>query len=159
MPPKLWGFLYSPETFPRKNKMADFGISLDKEKALREKLARLGIREQDIVESFIRSRGPGGQNVNKSSTCVYLKHIPTGIEVKCQKERSQALNRYLARKILASKVEVILLGELSEERQRVEKLRRQKRRRSRRAKLKILEAKRRHSQKKSLRSPVFLNQD
>lgn len=140
------------KTFPRKNKMADFGISSDKGKALREKMARLGIREQDIIESFIRSRGPGGQNVNKSSTCVYLKHIPTSIEVKCQKERSQSLNRYLARKILASKVEVIVLGELSEERQRVEKLRRQKRRRSRRAKLKILEAKRRHSQKKAFRS-------
>lgn len=134
--------------------MADFGISLDKGKALREKMARLGIREQDIIESFIRSRGPGGQNVNKSSTCVYLKHIPTGIEVKCQKERSQALNRYLARKILASKVEVILLGELSEERQRIEKLRRQKRRRSKAAKLRILEAKRKRAQKKSLRAPV-----
>jgi peptide chain release factor len=150
--PKLWGFLYPPETFPRENKMADFGISLDKEKALREKMACLRIREQDIIESFIRSRGHGGQNVNKSSTCVYLKHIPTGIEVKCQKERSQSLNRYLARRILVSKIEALVLGELSEERQRIEKLRRQKRRRSRKAKLKILEAKRRHSQKKALRS-------
>ena len=149
--PKLWGFCILPHRTRAKNKMADFGISLDKEKALREKMARLRIREQDITESFIRSRGPGGQNVNKSSTCVYLKHIPTGIEVKCQKERSQALNRYLARRLLVSKIETLVLGELSEERQRIEKLRRQKRRRSKKAKLKILEAKRRHSQKKSLR--------
>ena len=78
-------------------------------------MARLGIREQDIVESFIRSKGPGGQNVNKTSTCVYLKHIPTGIEVKCQKERMQVLNRYIARKILVSKIESLVLGKLSEE--------------------------------------------
>lgn len=134
--------------------MVDFGISLDKEKALREKMFRLGVREQDILERFIRSKGPGGQNVNKTSTCVYLKHIPTGVEVKCQKERTQVLNRYIARKILVSKIETIVLGELSEERQRIEKLRRQKRRRSRKAKLKILEAKRRHARKKSLRAPM-----
>lgn len=134
--------------------MADFGVSFEKDKALRAKMARLGIREQDIIESFIRSKGPGGQNVNKTSTCVYLKHIPTGVEVKCQKERAQALNRYLARKILVSKIETIVLGELSEERQRIEKLRRKKRRRSRKAKLKILEAKRRHAQKKSLRATL-----
>lgn len=134
--------------------MADFGISLDKEKALREKMARLGIREQDILERFIRSKGPGGQNVNKTSTCVYLKHIPTGVEVKCQKERAQALNRYIARKLLVSKIETLILGELSEERQRIEKLRRKKRRRSRKAKLNLLEAKRRHARKKALRAPV-----
>lgn len=134
--------------------MSDFGISLEKEKALREKMVRLGVREQDIVESFIRSKGPGGQNVNKTSTCVYLKHIPTGIEVKCQKERSQVLNRYLARKILVNKIENLVLGKLSEERQRIEKLRRQKRKRSKRAKLKVLEAKRRQGEKKSLRASV-----
>ena len=131
--------------------MSDFGISLEKEKSLREKMARLGIREQDIVESFIRSKGPGGQNVNKTSTCVRLKHIPTSIEVKCQKERTQVLNRYLARKILVNKIENLVLGKLSEEQQRIEKLRRQKRRRSRKAKLKMLEVKRRHSEKKRLR--------
>lgn len=134
--------------------MADFGISSDKEKALRERMFRLGIREQDIAESFIRSRGPGGQNVNKSSTCVYLKHIPTGIEVKCQKERSQAINRCLARRLLVSKIEALVLGELSQARQRIEKIRRQKRRRSRKAKLKMLEVKRRQAQKKALRATV-----
>jgi protein subunit release factor B len=133
--------------------MADFGVSFDRERVVRQKLTSLGIREQDIVESFIRASGPGGQNVNKASTCVYLKHIPTGIEVKCQKERSQALNRYLARKILANKIETISLGELSKERRRVEKLRRQKRPRSKAAKLRMLEAKRKRAQKKSFRSP------
>ncbi len=134
--------------------MSDFGISLEKEKALWEKMARLGIREQDIVESFIRSKGPGGQNVNKTSTCVYLKHLPTGIEVKCQKERSQVLNRYLARKILTNKIETMVMGRESSERQRIEKIRRQKRRRSRKAKLKVLEAKRRQGEKKAFRAPV-----
>lgn len=134
--------------------MSDFGVSLEKEKALREKMARLNIRKEDIVESFIRAKGPGGQNVNKTSTCVYLKHIPTGIEVKCQKERSQILNRYIARKILTNKIETLVLGKLSEERQRIEKIRRQKRRRSRKAKLKMLEAKRRQGEKKAFRASV-----
>lgn len=134
--------------------MPDLGVGLDKQKALSEKMARLGVKEEDILESFIRARGPGGQNVNKVSTCVCLKHIPTGIEVKCQRERSQALNRYIARQLLLKKIETSILGELSQERQRIEKLRRQKRRRSRRAKLKILELKRRHSQKKLLRAGI-----
>ena len=134
--------------------MSDFGVNRDKEKALRQKMERLGIRDNDIVEQFIRSKGPGGQNVNKTSTCVYLKHIPSGIEVKCQKERSQALNRYIARELLVNKIETLILGKLSKERQRIEKIRRQKRRRSRKAKLKMLEAKRRHGEKKAFRAPV-----
>ena len=134
-----------------KYSMSDFSGDLDKEKRLKEKMAALGIREADITESFIRAKGPGGQNVNKTSTCVRLKHIPTGIEVKCQKERTQILNRYIARKILVNKIENLVLGKLSEEQQRIEKLRRQKRRRSRKAKLKMLEIKRRHSEKKRLR--------
>lgn len=134
--------------------MLDFGVSLDKEKSLSEKMLRLGIREADITERFVRSGGPGGQNVNKTSTCVYLKHAPTGIEVKCQKERSQALNRYFARRVLVKKIENSILGNLSEERKRITKIRRQKRKRSKRAKLKMLEAKRRHSEKKLLRADV-----
>lgn len=129
-------------------------LGLDKEKALAEKMLRLGVREEDIIENFIRSGGPGGQNVNKTSTCVYLKHIPTGIEIKCQEERSQALNRYRGRQILLQKIETLILGRQSAERQRIEKIRRQKKRRSRRAKLKILEAKRRQGEKKRLRAPV-----
>ena len=129
-------------------------VNLDKEKSLQELMLRLGVREEDIEEKFIRSRGPGGMNVNKVSTCVYLHHRPTGIEVKCQQERSQAQNRFLARRILLSKIESSILGRVSEERRRIEKIRRQKRKRSRRAKLKVLEVKRRNSQKKSLRARV-----
>ena len=134
--------------------MPEFGVSLGKEKALADKMRARGIREEDIVETFTRSSGPGGQNVNKTSTCVRLKHLPTGIEVKFQQERSQALNRYLARRLLLQKIETRILGRLSRELQRIEKVRRQKRRRSRRAKIKILEAKRQHSEKKALRAKV-----
>ncbi|MFH1577920.1 MAG: peptide chain release factor-like protein [Candidatus Omnitrophota bacterium] len=135
--------------------MPDFGVRLDKEKALAKKMSHFGIKEKDILEKFVRSSGHGGQNVNKVSTCVYLKHIPTGLEVKCQRERSQALNRYIARQQLTRKIENLTLGKLSEEAKRIEKIRRQKRRRSRKAKLKILEAKRRHSEKKMLRGKVL----
>jgi len=134
--------------------MPEFGVGLLKEKALREKMRELGVRDEDIAENFIRSRGPGGQNVNKTSTCVWLKHIPSGIQVKCQEERSQALNRYLARKILLKKIENLMLGRLSEERKSIEKIRRQKRRRCRRAKLKVLEAKRQQAEKKLLRQKI-----
>ncbi len=120
-------------------------------------MSGLGIRRQDISESFIRASAPGGQNVNKTSTCVYLKHIPTGIEVKCQQERSQAQNRYLARLILAKKIEERVKENIDQELQRLHKLRRQRRRRSQKAKLKILEQKRRHSQKKLLRKRVWLD--
>jgi protein subunit release factor B len=139
--------------------MADFGVGVAKERALKERMSSLGIRQEDIVEGFVRSQGPGGQNVNKVSTCVYLKHLPTGIEVKYQKERSQALNRYAARQLLLKKIETLILGELSEERKRIAKIRRQKRRRSRRARLKILEAKRRQAEKKILRQPVSTNDE
>src|SRR4030042_4270175 len=107
--------------------MALFGVSLDKEQALAERMESLGIREADIVEKFVRSGGHGGQNVNKVSTCVYLKHVPTGVEVKCQQERYQALNRFFARRLLVQKIENMMLGKESEEQQRAEKIRRQKR--------------------------------
>lgn len=120
---------------------------------------QIDIRESDIVERFIKSAGHGGQNVNKTSTCVYLRHIPTGLEVKCQRERSQALNRDIARRILSKKIETLALRNLSKERRRIEKMRRQKRKRSKMAKLKILEAKRRHSQKKFLRAKIRSGKD
>lgn len=132
--------------------MAIFGVSPDKEQALTERLERLGIREEDILEKFIRSGGHGGQNVNKVATCVYLKHLPSGVEVKCQQERSQAMNRYLARRILADKIETAILGKQSEEEQRIAKIRRQKRKRSKRAKDKMLADKRHISEKKKGRT-------
>lgn len=115
-------------------------------------MRRLGIREQDIIEKFIRGGGKGGQKINKSASCVYLKHLPTGIEVKCQAERSQLLNRFLARRILAGKIERKRLGEESEEIQRIEKIRRQKRRRSRKAKNKMLQDKKKRAKVKLLRA-------
>ena len=131
--------------------MAGAGAGSRKEAALAERLARLGVKPGDLVEKFIRSGGPGGQNVNKTSTAVYLKHLPTGIEVKMQKERSQVLNRYLARRALAGKLEVRLRGEQNAEAARIAGLRRQKRRRSRRAKEKVLAAKSHQAAKKALR--------
>ncbi len=127
-------------------------LSQRKEKTLHDRMERLGINESDIVERFIRSSGAGGQKVNKTSTCVYLKHIPSGIEVKCQKERSQVLNRFLARRILADKIEQVQLGRKSEEEQRIAKIKRQKRKRSKRAKEKILRIKRIQSEKKKSRA-------
>ena len=135
--------------------MATFGVGPDKEQALAERMERLGIREEDLVEKFIRSGGHGGQNVNKVATCVYLKHLPTGTEVKCQQERSQALNRFLARRILADKIEAAVLGRASEEERRIAKIRRQKRKRSKRAKEKMLADKRRQSEKKQSRAGRF----
>ena len=109
-------------------------VSPGKIKALQERLDTLGISEKDISEKFIRSQGKGGQKVNKTSTCVYLRHIPTGIEVKCQEDRSQALNRFYARRILADKVEESITGKKPEKIMRIHK---QKDRRARRARAKV----------------------
>jgi protein subunit release factor B len=127
-------------------------VGPEKEAALRRKMEALGIREADIIEKFIRSGGKGGQNVNKVETCVYIKHVPTGLEVKCQQERSQALNRFLARRILTDKIETRMKGEESEAQQRIEKIRRQKRKRSKRSKMKMLDDKKKHGDVKKARS-------
>jgi protein subunit release factor B len=134
-----------------------FPVSQAKEKTLRERMASFNIREEDIEESFVRSGGHGGQNVNKTSTCVYLKHLPTSIEVKFQKERSQALNRYHARVLLVKKIEQQIKGRESEEQKKIEKIRRQKRKRSKRAKEKVLADKAVQSLKKKMRGPVVGN--
>jgi protein subunit release factor B len=134
--------------------MGRFPVSAEKEKDLIERMTALNIREEEIEESFVRSGGKGGQHVNKVSTCVQLKHLPTGIEVKCQEERSQALNRYRARVLLVKKIDQLIKGRESEELRRIEKIRRQKRKRSRRAKEKMLADKKITGAKKKLRAPV-----
>ena len=117
-------------------------------------LHQLGIKDRDIIEKFVRSGGPGGQKVNKTSTCVYLKHLPSGIEVKMSRARSQALNRYLAWRLLVEKIQARILKIKTEKQKRGEKIRRQKRRRSRRAKEKILRAKKMQSEKKKARKKL-----
>jgi protein subunit release factor B len=131
-----------------------FPISQEKLQALRARFISLGIREADLRETFVTSQGKGGQNVNKVSTCVMLVHAPSGMAVKCQQERSQGLNRYLARKLLADKIEEVKLGAESRRQQEAERIRRQKRRRSRRAKLRMLANKHARAATKSLRAPV-----
>jgi len=116
----------------------------------------LRVSEYDFKESFIRASGPGGQKVNKTSTCVYLVHAPTGLSVKCQRERSQALNRFVARRLLLDRIERLQTGIIAEEKTFIEKVRRQKRRRSKRAKEKLLAAKHMQSDKKKLRSKIGL---
>ena len=121
-------------------------VSVEKRQALSERMEKLGIQEEDLQETFVRSSGPGGQKVNKTATCVQLVHIPTGLAVKCQQERSQALNRFLARRLLLDRIERLKEGYLRSEKAKLEKLRRQTRTRSKRAKAKMLEEKRQTSE-------------
>jgi|SRR5438093_293800 len=131
--------------------MSSFPVSLEKQDHLAQRMAALGVQEADIEETFVRSGGHGGQNVNKSATCVMLLHRPTRLQVKCQATRQQGLNRFLARRLLLDKIEALEKGYVAAERARVEKVRRQKRRRSRRAKARMLADKTHHAAKKAAR--------
>lgn len=125
--------------------------SVDKLAEIRERMLLLGIQEEDLIEKFILGSGSGGQKINKTSSCVYLKHLPSGIEVKCQKERSREQNRVYAREELCDKMEEIRSKAKAEIRYQIEKVRRQKRRRTRSGQEKVLKAKKHHSQKKNMR--------
>ncbi|MFZ3137658.1 MAG: peptide chain release factor-like protein [Thermodesulfovibrionales bacterium] len=119
--------------------MLTFAVSEEKNKWLREHMEALGIQEKDIEEKFIRSSGHGGQNINKTATCVYLKHLPTGIEVKCMQDRSQSINRFLARRELVKRIEG-LSGQITTDDIKREKIRKQKAKSKRRT-LKKMETK------------------
>ena len=116
-------------------------------------MAKLRIAEEDLVEKFILGSGSGGQKINKTSSCVYLKHVPSGIEVKCQANRSREMNRFLARHELCDRIEGIRRQKIQAKIDEVEKNRRQNRPPSRRSKQRSVAEKRRNSEKKSLRRP------
>jgi peptide chain release factor len=134
--------------------MSAFPVESSKEDQLAQRMAGLDVREADLEETFVHSGGHGGQNVNKTATCVMLRHRPTGVRVKCQTTRQQGLNRFLARHLLLDKIEGQRKAAADIDRARKEKLRRQKRPRSQRAKQRILADKSYHSAKKLFRRPV-----
>lgn len=128
-------------------------ISKEKLDELARRMERCHIRENDLIEKFILGSGKGGQKINKTASCVYLKHLPTNFEVKCQRERSRELNRYLARQEMCEKVEQQIFNKISERQQIFEKIRRQKRRRTRKQKEKMLKGKKLRGAVKLSRRP------
>ena len=137
--------------------MSSFPVSADKLAQFEQRMGALGVNEGDLEETFVRSGGAGGQKVNKSSSCVMLLHRPTGLRVKCQTTRHQAMNRFLARRLLLDKIERLQKGCVATERAQMEKIRRHKRKRSRRAKERLLADKARHGDKKRLRGAIRMD--
>ncbi len=129
----------------------DVHEAVDKWDVVRARMAKLGIHEADLVEKFVLGSGSGGQKINKTSSCVYLKHVPSGVELKCQQSRSRDLNRLLARREMCERMAERIEGERSRRQQEAERVRRQKRRRSRRQKARMLDDKRKHGDKKAMR--------
>ncbi len=129
--------------------MGAFPVSIEKANQLAQRMAALGVKESDIEESFVRSGGHGGQNVNKTSTCVMLVHGPTGLQVKCQETRQQGLNRFIARRVLLDKIEQKQTGVVAARQAEIERIRRQKRKRSKRARDKMLANKAHQAEKKA----------
>jgi len=123
-------------------------ISSEKQASLQQRMQSLHIFDDDLIEKFVHGSGKGGQKVNKTASCVYLKHFPSGIEIKCQAQRSREINRFFARRELCDRIEEKIKGKKSKRQQAQEKIRRQKRRRSRRQKNKMLDEKSKHSEKK-----------
>jgi peptide chain release factor len=128
-------------------------LNSEKLTALEQRMAALGIAEADLLEKFVRGSGAGGQKINKTSNCVFLKHLPTGVCIKCQLDRSREMNRFLARRELCEQLESIAKGTANAKTQAIEKMRRQKRPRSRNSKNRSVADKRILSQKKSMRRP------
>ncbi|MDP4008369.1 MAG: peptide chain release factor-like protein [Candidatus Peregrinibacteria bacterium] len=119
-----------------------------------EKAKQLNIKPEDIEESFVLGSGAGGQKINKTASCVLLRHRPTGTEVRCHLHREQSKNRISAYKLLIDKIEFQIKGEQSEKAKKIHKLKKQKQRRSKKAKEKILEAKHHRAELKETRKSV-----
>lgn len=128
-------------------------LSSEKTDALAQRMSTLGITDADLLEKFVRGSGAGGQKINKTSNCVFLKHLPSGVCIKCQIDRSREMNRFLARRELCDQLEAIRDGRAFAKTQAIEKMRRQKRPRSQRSKQRSVADKRITSQKKSMRRP------
>jgi protein subunit release factor B len=131
-----------------------FPVTITKQKELEERMRGLGVKEDDFEEHFIRASGRGGQKINKSSSCVHLLHIPTGLAVKCQQVRSQAMNRFYARRVLLDKIERMQRGIVETEEREIRRIRRQKQKRRRQVQEKLLADKRKHGADKRLRGRI-----
>jgi protein subunit release factor B len=128
-------------------------LTPEKLAALEQRMAALGIADADLLEKFVRGSGSGGQKINKTSNCVFLKHLPTGVCIKCQMDRSREMNRFLARRELCDQLDAIREGTAVAKTQAIEKMRRTNRPRSRNSKKRSVADKRSLSHKKSLRKP------